>query len=96
MLFFGNLDSLSKLNLMKAYCFGLYGSKLWNLSNSCIESVKIALCGGGAELTTNTRVHGRRRIVERPLDTEVSCRVMCWRQHITVTRVAYSILRPDE
>jgi len=36
---FGKLDSLVKLNVMKAYCSSLYGSVLWNLSNSCIESV---------------------------------------------------------
>ena len=36
---FGKLDSLVKLNLMKAYCCSLYGSVLWNLSNPCVESV---------------------------------------------------------
>ena len=36
---FRKLDSLVKLNVMKGYCFSLYGSVLWNLSISYIGSV---------------------------------------------------------
>lgn len=37
--YFGRLDSIVKMRLLTTYCFSLYGSVLWDLSHSCIESV---------------------------------------------------------
>jgi hypothetical protein len=40
--YFGNLGVLTKLNLLFAYCSSLYGSELWDLQNTNIESLCIS------------------------------------------------------
>jgi hypothetical protein len=42
--YFGNLGVLTKLNLLFAYCSSLYGSELWDLQNTNIESLCISWC----------------------------------------------------
>jgi len=40
--YFSQLDYFVKIKLLKTYCSSLYGSVLWDMSHSCIESVCIA------------------------------------------------------
>jgi hypothetical protein len=39
--YFGKLDSFVKLCLLTSYCYSLYGSVLWDLSNNSNESLCI-------------------------------------------------------
>ena len=39
---FAKLDSLVKCRLFNAYCSSFYGSELWNLDNSEIDSFCVA------------------------------------------------------
>ena len=66
---FGKLDPVVKMQLLNSYCYSLYGSVIWNLTNNNVEKVCSAWRAG------LRRVWGLPVTAHNILLPSISCRL---------------------